>query len=141
FAFGRDGFLPAQLAAVHPRFKTPHIAIAVQAVVVIALATSGSFEWLAIIANGSILLVYAMCCVAVYELRRRGVQEAGVPFRIPLAAVIPAVSLLAIGWLLTSLTIKEWEALLVVVVFAVVVYFASLPSRRALKALSTEQIA
>ncbi|HEY4132335.1 MAG TPA: amino acid permease, partial [Gemmatimonadaceae bacterium] len=47
FAFGRDGFLPAQLAAVHPRFKTPHIAIAVQAVVVIALATSGSFEWLA----------------------------------------------------------------------------------------------
>ncbi len=141
FAFGRDGFLPGQLAAVHPRFKTPHVAIAVQAVVVIVLATSGSFEWLAIIANGSVLLVYAMCCAAVYELRRRGIQEAGVPFRIPLAAIVPALSFLIICWLLTSLTVKEWEALAVVVIFAVVVYVASLPSRRAMRALHTESIA
>jgi len=141
FAFGRDGFLPAQLAAVHPRFKTPYVAIAVQALIVIVLATSGSFERLAIIANGSILLVYAMCCVAVYELRRRGVQQAGAPFRVPLASVIPAMSLLIIAWLLTSLTLQEWEALLIVVALAVVVYFASLTSRRAAKALNTEPAA
>jgi amino acid transporter len=131
FAFARDGFLPAQLAAVHPRFKTPYIAIIVQSLVVIALDVKGSFEKLAIIANGSVLLVYAACCVAVIELRRRGVQEGGTPFRIPFAAVVPVLAILIIGWLLTSLTGDEWKALLVVVGVALVVYGSSHASRRA----------
>jgi APA family basic amino acid/polyamine antiporter len=131
FAFGRDGFLPAPLAAVHARFRTPHIAIIVQTLIVIALAVSGSFEKLAIIANGSILLVYAACCLAVIELRRRKIQESGRPFRVPFAAAIPVVAVLIIAWLLTSLTAEEWKALLVVVAVAIVVYATSLPSRRA----------
>ena len=44
FAFGRDGFLPRQFAAVHPRFHTPHVAIIVQSILVIIVAVSGSFE-------------------------------------------------------------------------------------------------
>jgi amino acid transporter len=131
FAFGRDGFLPAPLAAVHARFRTPYIAIVVQTLIVIALAVTGSFEKLVIIANGSILLVYAACCLAVIELRRRKVQESGTPFRVPFAAAIPVLALLVIVWLLTSLTAEEWKALLVVVAVAIVVYAASLSSRRA----------
>jgi amino acid transporter len=131
FAFGRDGFLPAPLAAVHATFRTPYVAIVIQTLVVIGLAVSGSFEKLAIIANGSILLVYAACCLAVIELRRRKVQEGGTPFRIPFAAAIPVLAVVVIAWLLTSLTSDEWKALLVVVAVAIVVYAASLPSRRA----------
>jgi amino acid transporter len=131
FAFGRDGFLPALLAAVHARFRTPHVAIIVQSLIVIALAVSGSFEKLAIIANGSVLLVYGACCLAVIQLRRRKVQEAGTPFRVPFAAVIPMLAFLIIVWLLTSLTADEWKALLVVVGVSIVAYVTSLPSRRA----------
>ncbi|MDB4876756.1 MAG: amino acid permease [Gemmatimonadetes bacterium] len=131
FAFGRDGFLPAQLALVHPRTRTPYVAIILQTVIVIALAVSGTFEKLAIIANGSILLVYAACCAAVIELRRRGVQESGTPFRMPFAAAVPLLALAVIVWLLTSLSADDWKALLVVVGVAVVVYASSLPSRRA----------
>jgi amino acid transporter len=131
FAFGRDGFLPAPFAAVHARFRTPHVAIVVQSLIVIGLAVSGSFERLAIIANGSVLLVYGACCLAVIELRRRKVQEDGTPFRVPFAAAIPILAFLIIIWLLTSLTADEWRALLVVVAVAIVVYATSLPSRRA----------
>ena len=131
FAFGRDGFLPAPLASVHAKFRTPYVAIVLQTFVVIGLAVSGSFEKLAIIANGSVLLVYAACCLAVIELRRKKVQESGAPFRVPFAAVIPVLALLVIVWLLTSLTADEWKALLVVAGVAIVVYAASLPSRRA----------
>jgi APA family basic amino acid/polyamine antiporter len=138
FAFGRDGFLPAPLAAVHARFRTPHIAIVVQTLIVITLAVSGSFEKLAIIANGSILLVYAACCLAVIELRRRKIQESGIPFRVPFAAAIPVVAVLIIAWLLTSLTAEEWKALLVVVAVAIVVYATSLPSRRAAQPAEAE---
>jgi len=141
FAFGRDGFLPAQLAAVHPRFKTPYVAIIVQTLIVIALALSGSFEKLAIIANGSILLVYAACCIAVYVLRRRGIEGSGAPFRIPFAAAVPAVSFLLICWLLATLSGDEWRALLVVIGVAIVAYFASRASRRAARDLRAETAA
>ncbi|HEY9227522.1 MAG TPA: amino acid permease, partial [Gemmatimonadaceae bacterium] len=134
FAFGRDGFLPAPLAFVHPRFRTPYVAIAVQAVVVILLALSGQFEKLAIIANGAILLVYAACCIAVLVLRQRGVQESGVPFRAPFAGAIPILALLIICWLLASLTGSEWKAVMVVIGVAIVAYGASVPSRRAARA-------
>ena len=59
FAFARDGFLPRALASVHARFRTPYVAIGVQTVLVAVLAATGTFERLAIIANGSVLLVYA----------------------------------------------------------------------------------
>ena len=134
FAFGRDGFLPSLLAAVHPRFKTPYVAIATQTLVIVALAVTGSFEKLAIIANGSVLLVYGACCLAVIELRRRGVQESGAPFRVPFASVVPVLAIAVIVWLMTSLTADEWNAVLVVLGVAVVVYAASLSSRRAARA-------
>ncbi len=131
YAFGRDGFLPAPVASIHPRFKTPWVAIAIQTIVVIALAVSGSFERLAIIANGSVLLVYAAGCAAVMQLRRMGVQGGEAPFRVPFAAAIPVAAILVIGWLLASLHADEWKALLVVLGVAAVVFAASLQSRRA----------
>jgi amino acid transporter len=131
FAFGRDGFLPAPLAMVHARFKTPFVSIAVQTLIVIGLSVTGSFEKLAIIANGSILLLYAACCLAVIQLRRKGVQQSGTPFRVPFASVVPILAFLVIGWLMTSLSADEWKALLVVIGVAVIVYASSMASRRA----------
>jgi amino acid transporter len=130
FAFGRDRFLPQQLAAVHPRFKTPHIAIVCHTIFVMLLAVTGTFEKLAVIANGSVLLVYAACCLAVIQLRRRNVQEGGVPFRAPFASVIPLLAVAIIVWLLTSLSADEWKALLAVVGVAIVIFVSSFPSRR-----------
>lgn len=122
FAFGRDGFLPARVAAVHPRFRTPHVAIAIQTLLVIALSVGGTFETLAIIANGSILLVYAGCCLAAMELRRRDVRAGGTPFRIPTPGIVPILALAIIAWLLTSLRINEWFAILIVLAVALPVY-------------------
>jgi len=137
FAFGRDGFLPAQLSAVHPRFKTPYIAIACQTVIVVGLAITGTFEKLAIIANGSILLVYAACCFAVVQLRRRAIQETGTPFRAPLGGVVPVLAIAVIVWMMTSLSRDEWLALLAVIAVAAVVFVASRPSRQAARAESS----
>jgi APA family basic amino acid/polyamine antiporter len=122
FAFARDGFLPRSVASVHPRFRTPHRAIAIQAAVVAVLAATGSFEWLAIIANGSVLLVYAACCVATVELRRRDVRSGGVPFRVPGAAIVPWLALAVIVSLLVTLQPNEWLALVVVTAVAIPVY-------------------
>jgi amino acid transporter len=131
FAFARDRFLPSALASVHPRFRTPHVAIAVQTIAIMALSATGSFEKLAMIANGSVLLVYAACCLGVVMLRRRGVQEAGVPFTSPLSRFAPFAAVALIIWLLTGLSSDEWKSIGLLIALLVGAYAISAPSRRA----------
>lgn len=123
FALARDGFLPAGLAAVHPRHRSPHIAIVVQSAITLALALTGTFERLAILANVSVLSLYLGCALAAWQLRRLGIEGdgAGTAFRVPLAGVTPWLACLAIAWLLTGLTAGEWLG------FGLCVAAASLP--------------
>jgi APA family basic amino acid/polyamine antiporter len=129
YAFARDGFLPAPVAAVHTRYHTPHIAIAIETIVVIILAVTGTFERLAIIANGAILLVYVAACVSVLELRRRNVRAGGTPFRVPAATIAPILAIGVIVWLLTSLESREWAGVGVLVLIAVIVFAITRPGR------------
>jgi len=134
FAFGRDGFLRGAVAAVHPRFQTPYVAIATQTAIVVALAVSGSFEKLVIVADGAMLLVYAACCMAVLVLRRRNVRQAATPFRVPFGPLVPLLGIATIVWMLTSLSSAEWRAVLLAIGAAVAMYLISLPARRAASA-------
>lgn len=131
FAFARDGFLPSAVAAVHPRFRTPHRAIAIQATLVVLLAATGSFERLAVLANGSVLLVYAACCIATFDLRRKNVRSGERPFEVPGAKLVPWLALSIIIALMATLQPAEWTALAATVVVATVVYVVSRSRRSA----------
>jgi amino acid transporter len=122
FAFARDGFLPAALARTHPVHRTPVAAILVQCAIVLVLAITSTFEQLAVLANLSILVVYALCCLAAWELRRRAVRLAGTPFRIPAAGVVIVLACLVIGWMLTSVTAGEWLAFGIALVVASAIF-------------------
>ncbi|MGE5731425.1 MAG: APC family permease, partial [Gemmatimonas sp.] len=137
FALGRDGFLPSSVASVHARFKTPYVAIVIQTILVIALAVSGSFEKLVIIANGSVLMAYAACCAAVIQLRRRGIRQDAAPYRMPGASVVPVLAIVVIAWLLSSLSVDEWTSVLVLIGLTIVTYLASIPTRRAARTESS----
>ena len=134
FAFARDGFLPAAVGAVHPRFRTPHVAIIIQSAAVLALAVSGGFERLAILANLSALLLYLACCAASWELRRRDVRSGGLPFRVPAAGVVPALAIAVIAWLLTSIGPADWAAVGGALLVAALIYLLTRGRRAALAA-------
>jgi amino acid transporter len=124
FAFARDGFLPRQLASVHPSFHTPWLAIVLQSAVCCALAVANEFEALAVLANLSALLLYAMCAVAAWELRRRGIQNEGTtPINLPLGPTVHILTCIIIAWMLTSITLEEWRAVGLVLVIATVLFF------------------
>jgi APA family basic amino acid/polyamine antiporter len=131
FALGRDGFLPRALAAVHPRHRTPHVAIGAQAVVTAALALTSGFERLAILANLATLLLYAACCLAAWPLRRRDVRAGGIPFRVPGGAVVPFLALGAIAYLLSSITLDEWAMAGGVLVVSALLYLVTRGARAA----------
>jgi amino acid transporter len=122
FAFARDGLLPAALARLHPVHRTPATAILVQCALVLVLAITSTFERLAILANISTLVLYGLCCVATWELRRRDERSGGTPFRVPAPALVIVLACLMIGWMLTSVTAAEWMAFAVGVAVAAAIF-------------------
>lgn len=102
FALGRDGFLPRALSAVHVRYRTPHVAIVLYAGLVVALALSGTFEQLAIFSNLTAFVLYMLCAVGVWALRRRDVRAGGEPFVMPGGPIIPLAAFLSNAWLILA---------------------------------------
>jgi basic amino acid/polyamine antiporter, APA family len=107
FAFGRDGLLPQATASVHPRFRTPWVAILVHAAIVAALSTTGGFTELLVMANVATLMLYLCCVVAAYQLQRRDVRAGGPPFVLPGGPLIPMAASAIILWLLWQATARE----------------------------------
>jgi amino acid transporter len=70
YALAERGDFPRRLAAVHPRFRTPHVAIVFWAVAVLALSIYGSFMWNALLAAGARLVTWGATCAALIRLRR-----------------------------------------------------------------------
>lgn len=119
FAFSRDGFLPKILSAVHPQFHTPHVAILVYGVVVGAIALSGTFETLAVFANLAALMLYFLCAIAAWVLRRRDVRTDGEPFLAPGGSLVPIAACICIAWVFYE-TVERTQFIALVLVLAVI---------------------
>jgi ethanolamine permease len=101
YAQARSGYLPAWLAKVHPRFKTPHRAILAGGV--IGIAAIFSDEWLSFggqsltanIVTMSVfgaLLMYVLSMAALFKLRRSQPRLAR-PYKAPFYPLFPAIAL------------------------------------------------
>jgi basic amino acid/polyamine antiporter, APA family len=108
FALAGDGYFPRPLARVHETYHTPHIAIAVQGVIVFLIALTGTYVKLAILANIAILIVYLACCVGAGQLRRRKVGAERTPFLMPGGGIVPWLAAALIVGLLARATVPEW---------------------------------
>jgi amino acid transporter len=140
YALGRDALLPRFLGSVHPRFRTPHIAIALHGAICAALALRITFLSLAVIVVLLTLLVYLACCLATIELQRRNVRADGAePFRLPGGPVIPILASAIIVWLMSSSTIREFLYLGAMLFVATVIFFAMRVLRPAAAQLPYDQ--
>jgi amino acid transporter len=70
YALAERRDFPRPFAAVHVRFRSPHLAILLWAVLVLALGIYGSFIWNAILAGVARLVTYAATCATLIQLRR-----------------------------------------------------------------------
>lgn len=122
FAFARDGFIPAAFARLHPVSRTPYVAIWTNAVLVFAVANSGTFEFVAIVTNVATLGLYLIACLASISLIRRDVRGDGEPFAIPGAAAIAVLSVVAVLLILSSATLREFAATGVTLAIASALY-------------------
>src|SRR6266850_1425496 len=130
FAFGRDGALPRFFAHVHPRYRSPDVAIVTYAALAFGLSISGTFERLAVLSNVAVLLMYLRCCVACWVLVQRDVRSDGEPFNFPGMRIVPVLAIVAIVWILAHATVREFLVTGIVLALSSVFYFARTEFRR-----------
>jgi len=100
YAVARDGYLWSALAEVHPRFRTPAVAIVVQCVLaIVLLAVSGKFRELFSLAIFAEWLFYMIAASTIFVFRR-GAPLAVRPYRTWGYPLVPAIFVMASALLL-----------------------------------------
>jgi len=95
FAMADDGLFFPAIAKVHPRFRTPYVAILLASMLGMALVLSRSFEALT---NTFVLAIwpfYALSVAAIYRLRRER-PDLPRPYRVVGYPVVPALFVVSV---------------------------------------------
>ena len=105
-AMADDGLLPPAMSRCHPKYKTPHVATVVTAIVGMLFAGLFPLDLLADLISIGILLAFAVVCAGVLILRYTR-PDAPRPFRVPFAPVtctLGTVLCLAMSYFLSGST-------------------------------------
>ncbi len=106
FAMADDGLFFRPIARVHPRFRTPHVAILLAAALGIALVLSRSFEQLTSMFVLAIWPFYALSVAAIFRLRRLR-PDLPRPYRVVGYPVVPAVFVLSVAWFVVNALVTQ----------------------------------
>ncbi|MFI5227525.1 MAG: APC family permease [Gemmatimonadales bacterium] len=130
FAMAADGLLFRKIAAVHPRYQTPYVAIALTAVLGIIFVLLRTFEQLADTFVTAILPFYALGVASIFVFRRRPKTEYTPPFRAPFYPFAPILFVVAAMYLLVNALIdpsSRWPTLAIfgVILAGIPIYYAT----------------
>jgi amino acid transporter len=121
FALGEQGQLPGGLAALHPRFRTPHVAILITSAVMLLVAISGTFVY-AVTINAMIrLTTYFVTCGAFLVFRARP-NAPPASYRAPAGGAVALLSMGLCVWLLAHSTAREARDLTIAALIGLVVH-------------------
>jgi amino acid transporter len=111
FAMAEQGQLPALLAQVHPRYRTPWLGLAITSGCLLLVTLLSSFASAATFTVEIRILTYLATCAALPVLRRRADAPRG-EFRVPAGEIVAVVSVLVCVGLLTTRPAREiWQLL------------------------------
>lgn len=132
FAMAQDRLFFPSIARVHPRYKTPHVAIALAGVLGIALVLAGTFEQLIDAFVKAMLPFYALSVAAIFTLRKNR-PDLQRPYQVVAYPIVPLVYILGVIYLIGNalLTDTFWTlAVFGVVLAGIPVYYVAFGSRR-----------
>jgi basic amino acid/polyamine antiporter, APA family len=121
FALAERGDFPRSFAAVHPRFRTPYLSIAVFALLVWAFSQFASFSWNVTLSAVARILYYGAMCAAVPVLRR--LQPEAPAFRLRGGVLLPTLGVLICLILLSRVDFSQSAILLATIGIALANWF------------------
>lgn len=132
FAMAEDGLFFKFIARVHPRFKTPYVAVALAGALGIAFVLFRTFEDLADTFVTAIIPFYALAVASVFVLRKR--PGYAPVFRTPGYPIVPLLFIASIIYLMANALLdastRVWTlATFVVILAGIPVYYATVGRR------------
>ncbi len=124
YALSYNRSLPEAFSKVWPRFQTPVVAIWTTGILVIILASTGTFQHLILLNVAARLYEYLMVCISVLILRFSE-KEAERPFKLPFGITIPVIAAALCIWLLCQEAGNQLLAALVALIVGLVLYAVS----------------
>jgi amino acid transporter/nucleotide-binding universal stress UspA family protein len=126
FSMGRERMLPPILGAIHPLRRTPHVAVLLTGLIIVAIAVGLPLEVVGSGASLMFLLSFALTNAAMILIR---VQEPDLPrgYRAPLFPILPALGIVFnLGLAIYQFTFQPaaWYVGLAWVALGAVVYLA-----------------
>ena len=106
FALAEQRQLPAVVASIHPRFRTPHVAILISATAFLLLTLFNTFISAATISAMVRLSLYIVTAICLIVLRRRKDQPPPT-FQAPGGLFIPILVIALSLWLLSNSSARE----------------------------------
>ncbi len=94
YALSRDDLVPSQVERINRRYRTPHVALLLTGVIIVALLLFGRVEVLAEVASLLHLFMYGLICVALLVLRQSPPDGYQPSFRCPGYPVVPVLGAL-----------------------------------------------
>jgi len=95
FTLGRDGWLPAAMARIHPKRRTPYIAILATGVVVLVMGFSLPIQVVGSAASLLFLLVFAAVNLSLLRIRNMYPELAEEGYRAPFFPWLPILGILS----------------------------------------------
>jgi APA family basic amino acid/polyamine antiporter len=106
-SMAEDGLLPKSMGAIHPKYRTPHVATAWTVAVAAVIAGLFPLDVLGELISIGILLAFAMVCIGVLVLRLKR-PEMNRPFRVPFAPVTCLLGAVFCGGMACFLPAGTW---------------------------------
>ncbi|MCK9375156.1 MAG: amino acid permease [Syntrophobacterales bacterium] len=122
FAMARDGLLPASVAALHPRHRTPHRMTLLCGAAVALAASLTPIDKLAFLCNIGTLFAFFLVCLGMLALRFTH-PTLPRPFRCPYGKAVAASGALVCLALMVSMPQSSWLRLLLWLLLGLAVYF------------------
>ncbi len=126
FGLAEQGDLPAVFGWLHPRFRTPVVAIVLTSLLSLVLALSGTFASMATVSAVARLVVYVGTAAAVLALRRNGRAA----FTVPGGPLIPIVALAVCVSILAGATSVQRESGAIALVIGAVLFLLAKLGKR-----------
>lgn len=119
YALAVDGLFPRIFARVHQKFRTPYLAITIQAVTALLAAIVGNLSMLIATSVFFMAVAYVATSASIFPLRKRGIEP---QFHLKGGLLIPSLGVIFSLYLISQCTITQIAAGLLLLLIGTPIY-------------------
>jgi APA family basic amino acid/polyamine antiporter len=126
YALAVDGLFPHLFARVHPRFKTPYLAIAIQAITALMAAIIGNLTVLIATSVFFMAIAYVATSASIFSLRKKVTKP---QFNLKGGLLIPSLGVIFSLYLISQCTITQIATGIILLLIGVPIYLKYSPKK------------